>query len=61
MIDTNGESMLRKVGLVVAFACLALPAVLSAQLSVGARAGLLGVGPEVAYGISEMLALTVEP
>jgi hypothetical protein len=36
---------------------LAAPAIASAQVSVGARAGTLGIGGEVSYGLTRMLAV----
>ena len=40
-----------------ALMALAVPAIASAQLSVGARAGTLGLGGEVSFGLGRMLAL----
>ena len=40
-----------------ALIALAVPAVASAQLSVGARAGTLGLGGEVSFGLTRMLAV----
>jgi hypothetical protein len=40
-----------------ALLALAVPAVGSAQLSVGARAGTMGLGGEVSFGLGRMLAL----
>lgn len=40
-----------------ALVALALPAVASAQLSVGARAGTLGLGGEVSFGLTRLLAV----
>ena len=38
-------------------AALAVPAVASAQLSIGARAGTLGIGGEVSFGLTSSLAV----
>jgi hypothetical protein len=40
-----------------ALLALALPAAASAQLSVGARAGTLGLGGEVSFGVTRLLAI----
>ena len=40
-----------------ALLALAVPAVASAQLSVGARAGTLGLGGEVSFGLTRLLAV----
>jgi hypothetical protein len=48
---------MKKTVIAVALLALALPASASAQLSVGARAGTLGVGGEVSFGITRMLAV----
>ncbi len=40
-----------------ALIALAVPAVASAQLSVGARAGTLGLGGEVSFGLTRLLAV----
>ncbi len=42
---------------VAALLTLALPAAASAQLSVGARAGTAGLGGEVSYGLTRLLAV----
>lgn len=48
---------MKKTAIAVALLAIALPASASAQLSVGARAGTLGVGGEVSFGITRMLAV----
>jgi hypothetical protein len=40
-----------------ALMALALPAIATAQISVGARAGTLGLGGEVSFGVTRMLAI----
>lgn len=49
--------MKRSAVALAALLALAAPAVASAQLSVGARAGTLGLGGEVSFGLGRMLAV----
>ena len=49
--------MKRTAVVLAALLALALPAAASAQLSVGARAGTVGLGGEVSYGLTRLLAI----
>ncbi len=49
--------MKRSAVALAALMAVALPAVASAQVSVGARAGTLGLGGEVSFGVTRMLAI----
>jgi hypothetical protein len=49
--------MKRTAVVLAALLTLALPAAASAQLSVGARAGTVGLGGEVSYGLTRLLAI----
>src|SRR5687768_6160714 len=52
-----GGLMKRTAVALAALMALALPAMAPAQISVGARAGTLGLGGEVSFGVNRMLAI----
>src|SRR5688572_17046328 len=55
-ISFGGQMKSSAVALAALMAC-ALPAIASAQISVGARAGTLGLGGEVSFGATRMVAI----